>query len=438
MSVRTGLLPFWKNYDRKLYLKAAILADELGYDSFWIPEAWGYEIFSLLTEIAVHTKQIKIGTGIVNCFSRSPGLLAMNAATVDEISEGRLILGLGTSGKRVIEGFHAREFSKPLTQLRDVIRVTKTLLSGKPLHESGAKLHDYRPFELAMKSAARRRPDLRRRAQAEIDHVDRRARRWLDPDVLALHKLEQGHCVDRGRRRQVGPRRERHRDGPVHHGHPARATLESKRPGRSSPSTSAAWATTTRSCSPVSATADECKRVDELYRDKTDPVAGGRRGLGRDDRGAHDRGRPQALHFRAETPARVRDRPSDPEPAAPIVPWEMTEMFIRTMAPSSLGFLASTRLLLPWRRAEGTPRHRAYAQPGRGLVCTLLSALRVQRLRRELDSTERQCGCPESTRSEHELAGRRHESDSLRTQGRLHPPVGGDGGADRRSTWTGR
>ncbi|MGB8328796.1 MAG: LLM class flavin-dependent oxidoreductase [Polyangiales bacterium] len=130
MTTRTGLLPFWKNYDRKLYLKAAIVADELGYDSFWIPEAWGYEVFSLLTEIAVHTTRIKLGTGIVNCFSRSPGLLATNAATVDQINEGRLILGLGTSGQRVIEGFHAREFKKPLTRLRDVIRVVKTLLSG--------------------------------------------------------------------------------------------------------------------------------------------------------------------------------------------------------------------------------------------------------------------------------------------------------------------
>jgi alkanesulfonate monooxygenase SsuD/methylene tetrahydromethanopterin reductase-like flavin-dependent oxidoreductase (luciferase family) len=157
MTERIGLLPFWKNYDRNLYLKAAALADELGYDSFWIPEAWGYEVFSLLTEIAVHTKRIKLGTGIVNCFSRSPGLLAMSAATVDEISEGRLILGLGTSGKRVIEGFHAREFNQPLTQVRDVIRVTKTLLSGKRLNESGAKLHDYRPFDLAMRPL---RPDV--------------------------------------------------------------------------------------------------------------------------------------------------------------------------------------------------------------------------------------------------------------------------------------
>ena len=70
MTERTGLVAFWKNYDRKLYLRAAQLADELGYDSFWVPEAWGYEIFSLLTEIAVNTKRIKLGTGIINVFSR--------------------------------------------------------------------------------------------------------------------------------------------------------------------------------------------------------------------------------------------------------------------------------------------------------------------------------------------------------------------------------
>src|SRR5690348_1169911 len=130
-----GLLAFWKNYDRKLYLRAAQLADELGYDSFWVPEAWGYEIFTLLTEMALCTKRIKLGTAIVNVFSRSPGLLAMTAATVDEISEGRLILGLGTSGARVIEGFHGRAFNKPLTQTRDVIRVVRTLLAGGKLSE---------------------------------------------------------------------------------------------------------------------------------------------------------------------------------------------------------------------------------------------------------------------------------------------------------------
>lgn len=150
MSEPIGLVAFWKNYDRQLYLKAAQLADELGYDSFWLPEAWGYEIFPLLTEMALTTKRIKLGTGIVNAFSRTPALLAMSAATVDEISEGRLILGLGTSAKRVIEGFHARPFEKPLTQLRDVIRVVRTLLAGESLDTAGAKLNEYRSFTLAM------------------------------------------------------------------------------------------------------------------------------------------------------------------------------------------------------------------------------------------------------------------------------------------------
>ncbi len=158
MSEKTALLAFWKNYDRKMYVKAAVLADELGYDSFWVPEAWGYEVFALLTEIAVKTKRIKLGTGIVNVFSRSPGTIAMSAATVDDISEGRFILGIGPSGKNVIEGFHGREFNKPLTQVRDVIRVTRTLLDGEHLHTSGAKLSDYRPFTLAMDPVRRDLP----------------------------------------------------------------------------------------------------------------------------------------------------------------------------------------------------------------------------------------------------------------------------------------
>src|SRR5215470_10234157 len=139
MIERIGLLSFWKNYDRKLYLRAAQLADELGYDSFWVPEAWGYESFTVLTEMALATKRIKLGTGIINVFSRSPGLIAMSAATLDEMSEGRFLLGVGTSGKRVIEGFHGRPYEKPLTQVGDVIRAVRTLLSGGKLSDAGLK-----------------------------------------------------------------------------------------------------------------------------------------------------------------------------------------------------------------------------------------------------------------------------------------------------------
>jgi F420-dependent oxidoreductase-like protein len=151
MTDRIGLLAFWKNYDRAMYVRAAQLADELGYDSFWLPEAWGYEIFSLLTEMAVKTKRIKLGTAIVNVFSRSPGLIAMSAATVDEISGGRFMLGIGTSGKKVIEGFHGRPFEKPLTQVKDVIKVTRTLLAGERVNEETAQNSKLRPFKLEMK-----------------------------------------------------------------------------------------------------------------------------------------------------------------------------------------------------------------------------------------------------------------------------------------------
>src|SRR3954454_25154699 len=122
MSERIGLVAFWKNYDRKLYLRAAQLADELGYDSFWVPEAWVFEISALLTEMALTTKRIKLGTGILNVYSRSPGLIAMTADTIDETREGRFMFAIGPSGKNVIEGFYGRKFDKPLTQVRDVIR----------------------------------------------------------------------------------------------------------------------------------------------------------------------------------------------------------------------------------------------------------------------------------------------------------------------------
>jgi alkanesulfonate monooxygenase SsuD/methylene tetrahydromethanopterin reductase-like flavin-dependent oxidoreductase (luciferase family) len=194
MTERTGLLAFWKNYDRKLYLRAAKCADELGYDSFWVPEAWGYEIFTLLTEMAVATKRIKLGTAIVNVYSRSPGLIAMTAATVDDISEGRFILGIGTSAPRVIEGFHGRAYEKPLTQVRDVIRVTRTLLAGGKLSDAGAENAQYRPFTLEMKPARREIPIyVAALKQKAIESVGELADGWI-PTFWPYDKLSEGRA----------------------------------------------------------------------------------------------------------------------------------------------------------------------------------------------------------------------------------------------------
>ena len=77
MTEKLGIVPFWKGYDRKAVIKMAKAAEDMGYHSIWVPEAWSYEQFQLLAEIAVHTKRLGLATGIANVFSRSAGLLAM-------------------------------------------------------------------------------------------------------------------------------------------------------------------------------------------------------------------------------------------------------------------------------------------------------------------------------------------------------------------------
>jgi F420-dependent oxidoreductase-like protein len=147
---RIGIVPFWKQYDRKTVIRSAQLADDLGYHSIWIPEAWAYEQFQLLTEIALATRHIKLATGIANVFSRSAGLLAMSVATLDEISEGRAILGLGTSGKVVVENFHGQPYKKPLTHLKDTVAICRTLWRGGRMEPELTTLFDARHFKLEM------------------------------------------------------------------------------------------------------------------------------------------------------------------------------------------------------------------------------------------------------------------------------------------------
>jgi len=100
------VIPYWSNITKTELIEIARLAEELGYDSIWVPEMWGRDALSLLTLLALNTKKVKLGTGIVSVFSRTPALLAQTIATLDEISEGRMILGLGTSGPIVIKDWH--------------------------------------------------------------------------------------------------------------------------------------------------------------------------------------------------------------------------------------------------------------------------------------------------------------------------------------------
>ncbi len=146
---KVSMVIFWKGVGRKEMVRAAEIADEVGMDTLWIPEAWAYDQVPLITEMALKTKRLKIATGIMNCFSRSPGLVAMTAATLDEISEGRFVLGMGTSGQKVIEGFHGIPFEKPLQRLREYVEIVRLLVSGERLAKhQGEVFPGMRPFRL--------------------------------------------------------------------------------------------------------------------------------------------------------------------------------------------------------------------------------------------------------------------------------------------------
>ena len=105
-------------------------AEECGYEAIFVPEAWGRDAFVTLAAVARETERISLGTGIVNVYSRTPALLAMAAVTLDELSGGRAILGVGTSGKRVVEGWHGVPMTRPLRRLRETTEAVRAIVGG--------------------------------------------------------------------------------------------------------------------------------------------------------------------------------------------------------------------------------------------------------------------------------------------------------------------
>jgi F420-dependent oxidoreductase-like protein len=104
-------------------------AERLGYHSAWTAEAWGSDAVSPAAWIAAQTTKIKIGTGIMQLPGRSPANTAMTAMTLDALSGERFILGLGTSGPQVVEGWHGVPWHKPLTWLREYVTIVKKILA---------------------------------------------------------------------------------------------------------------------------------------------------------------------------------------------------------------------------------------------------------------------------------------------------------------------
>jgi len=140
------VIPYWPDITKEEIIEIAKLSEELGYDSIWVPELWGRDAFSILSVIAQNTKKIKLGTGIVSVFSRTPAIIAQTVATLDEFSEGRMILGLGTSGPIVIENWHGVKYEKPLRRTQEYVEIIRMIISGERVTYEGEilKLKNFR------------------------------------------------------------------------------------------------------------------------------------------------------------------------------------------------------------------------------------------------------------------------------------------------------
>jgi F420-dependent oxidoreductase-like protein len=112
-------------------------AERLGYDSAWAAEAWGTDAVTVLSWLAATTTRIKVGSAILQIPARTPALAAMTAATLDLMSGGRFLLGLGNSGPQVVEGWHGEPWGKPLAKTREYVELVRTALRRETLEHDG-------------------------------------------------------------------------------------------------------------------------------------------------------------------------------------------------------------------------------------------------------------------------------------------------------------
>ncbi|MEZ0115257.1 F420-dependent oxidoreductase-like protein [Catenulispora sp. EB89] len=138
-DLKLGLqLGYWAStpptYD---WVGLARQAEDLGYDSVWTAESWGSDVFTPLAYLAASTSRIRLGTGIAQMAARTPTATAMHAITLDHLSGGRVILGLGLSGPQVVEGWYGRPYPKPLARTREYVEVIRKVLRRETVANDG-------------------------------------------------------------------------------------------------------------------------------------------------------------------------------------------------------------------------------------------------------------------------------------------------------------
>src|SRR5438876_12360145 len=131
MHPRIGVSVMPLEVRREVVIGLATEADRLGYDAFFMPETWAFDMTVLLAEAAVRTHRIAVGTGILGIWNRSAATIAMAAATLHGISGGRFVLGLGASTPQLAEGLHDTPFEAPVARMRRMVTQIRALLRGE-------------------------------------------------------------------------------------------------------------------------------------------------------------------------------------------------------------------------------------------------------------------------------------------------------------------
>src|SRR6186713_1142040 len=140
--MRLGLhVGYWGlGFTAEQQLEVVREAERLGYDSVWTAEAYGSDAATILAWLAQATTSIKLGSAIFQMPGRSAAMTAMTAATIDQLSDGRMLLGIGSSGPQVAEGWHGQRFAKQLQRTREYVAVVRQVLNRERLEFHGETL----------------------------------------------------------------------------------------------------------------------------------------------------------------------------------------------------------------------------------------------------------------------------------------------------------
>ncbi|MGE0600503.1 MAG: LLM class flavin-dependent oxidoreductase [Dehalococcoidia bacterium] len=146
--MKIGVQVAWDPLHLDAFLQTARAADEAGVHSLWVNEGFGHDAFSGLAILARETRNVRLGTSIVNVYSRTPGALAQHFATIDELSGGRVIIGLGASAQGVVERFHGQPFTSPRRRLAETATLLRQYWKKERFSHSGEHFQIDRALEL--------------------------------------------------------------------------------------------------------------------------------------------------------------------------------------------------------------------------------------------------------------------------------------------------